>query len=48
MIAHRLQTIITAQNLLFIESKDNVVAGTKGTEEYEEILRKLKETNYSH
>lgn len=48
MIAHRLQTIITAQNLLYIESSNTMLAGTKGTKEYEEIMQKLQEHNYKH
>ena len=31
MIAHRLQTIITATNLLYIENSRTIQAGTKGT-----------------
>jgi ABC-type multidrug transport system fused ATPase/permease subunit len=34
MIAHRLQTIMTADHLLFIEAKDTMLPGTKGTPEY--------------
>lgn len=43
MIAHRLQTIMTAQNLLYIDAKDTMLAGTKGTPEYEHIMQKLME-----
>ena len=38
MIAHRLQTIITASNLLYIENSKTILAGAKGTKEYEEIM----------
>jgi ABC-type transport system involved in Fe-S cluster assembly fused permease/ATPase subunit len=38
MIAHRLQTIITANNLLYIENSKTILAGEKGTKEYEEIM----------
>eukprot|EP00347_Sterkiella_histriomuscorum_P020418 403337881 len=48
MIAHRLQTIMTAKNLLYLESKDSVVPATKGTPEYVEIMNRLQETNYAH
>jgi ABC-type transport system involved in Fe-S cluster assembly fused permease/ATPase subunit len=43
MIAHRLQTIITAKNLLYIEDSKTMLAGTKGTKEYNEIMTKLQE-----
>ena len=33
MIAHRLQTIMIAHNLLYIESSDPMLAGSKGTKE---------------
>ena len=48
MIAHRLQTIITAQNLLYIEDSKTMLAGAKGTKEYEDIMHKLQEQNYKH
>ena len=41
MIAHRLQTIMTAQNLLYIDSKNVMLAGVKGTPEYDDIMHKL-------
>jgi ATP-binding cassette, subfamily B (MDR/TAP), member 1 len=47
-IAHRLQTISAAKNLLFLESRDSVVGATKGTAEYERIMNKLKEDTYAH
>jgi hypothetical protein len=34
---------MTAQNLLYIEAKDTMLAGTKGTPEYESIMKKLME-----
>ena len=43
MIAHRLQTIITAKNLLYIEDSKTMLSGTKGTKEYDEIMHKLQE-----
>ena len=43
MIAHRLQTIMTADNLLYIESKNTMLAGKKGTQEYDSIMVKLQE-----
>lgn len=48
MIAHRLQTIMTAQNLLYIESSNTMLAGAKGTPEYDEIMQKLQEQVYKH
>ena len=48
MIAHRLQTIMTADNLLYLESPTCVRSGQKGTAEYDEIMHKLKSTNYAH
>ena len=48
MIAHRLQTIKTAQNLLYIEDSKNVLAAKKGTPEYDSIIERLEKTNYAH
>jgi hypothetical protein len=48
MIAHRLQTIMTAQNLLYIENSNTMLAGAKGTPEYEDIMQKLQEQVYKH
>lgn len=48
MIAHRLQTIMTADNLLYLEQPTSVLAASKGTPEYEEIMNRLRKTNYAH
>ena len=48
MIAHRLQTIMTADNLLYLETPTKVRAGQKGTPEYDQIMDQLKSTNYAH
>lgn len=48
MIAHRLQTIKTAQNLLYIEDSKSVIAAKKGTPEYDDIIQRLEKTNYAH
>ena len=48
IIAHRLQTIQTADNLLFLESSSNVISAQKGTEEYDELLDRLKTKHYAH
>ena len=42
MIAHRLSTIATADNLLYFQSRSNLVSAAKGTPEYEDIFQKLK------
>ena len=48
MIAHRLQTIETADNLLYLENSSNVRSAQKGTPEYSEVMDRLKRTNYAH
>ena len=48
IIAHRLETIMTAQNLLYFESNTTLVPSAKGTPEYDRIIKKLKEEVYAH
>lgn len=48
MIAHRLQTIKSADNLLYLESPNNVIGAAKGTAEYDAVMAKMMETNYAH
>ena len=48
MIAHRLQTIATAQNLLYINNPKEILPAEKGTAEYDRIFQKLKTENYKH
>ena len=48
MIAHRLQTIVTAEQLLYLENSNSVLEATKGTDAYAEIIDRLKKTNYAH
>lgn len=48
MIAHRLQTILTADNLLYMESPTNIIGAAKGTQEYTTIINRLQEQNYAH
>jgi len=48
MIAHRLQTIETAQNLLYINSPKQMLAAEKYTEEYDYIMNLLKTETYKH
>lgn len=47
-IAHRLQTIASSRNLLFIENKKSIVPAVKGTPEYDVIWKKLQEEHYAH
>lgn len=48
IIAHRLTTIQSADNLVFLESKENIVEAAKGTLEYDEVMGKLRAENYAH
>ena len=48
MIAHRIETIITAENLLYLESPSSVIEATKGTEQYDKLIQRLRETEYAH
>ncbi len=48
MIAHRLQTIETADNLLYISSPKEIIAAQKGTAKYDEIMDKLKAETHKH
>ena len=48
MIAHRLQTIETAQHLLFIDNPKNIIGAEKGTPEYDDIMTRLKTETYKH
>ena len=48
MIAHRLQTILTAENLLYLENSSNVLEVSKGTDAYNEVIDRLQKTNYAH
>ena len=47
IIAHRLTTIASADNLLFFKSRSELVSAAKGTPEYEEIFEKLKSISYA-
>ena len=42
MIAHRLQTIQTAKNLLYLENPTSVLAAERGTPEYDELIERLR------
>lgn len=48
MIAHRLQTIETAENLLYIDNPKKIIPAQKGTPEYDEIINRLKTETYKH
>ena len=48
MIAHRLTTIASAENLLYFKSRSELVSAQKGTPEYDEIFEKLKCIQYAN
>ena len=48
MIAHRLTTIASADNLLYFKSRSQLVSAEKGSPEYEEIFEKLKCIQYAY
>lgn len=48
IIAHRLTTIETADNLIYLQAKDHAVSAAKGTSEYDEVMEQLKANNYAH
>jgi len=48
MIAHRLQTIMTAQNLIYLQDPQTAICAEKGTPEYDDIIQRLEKTNYAH
>jgi len=48
VIAHRLGTIQSAENLLFVEDNNSVLPGKKGTEEYNVLMNRLLSINYAH
>ncbi len=39
---------MTADNLLFIESNKSLLPATKGTTEYDVLIKRLQEINYAH
>lgn len=47
IIAHRLTTIASADNLLFFKSRSELVTAAKGTPDYNEIFEKLKSISYA-
>ena len=48
MIAHRLTTIASADNLLYFKSRSQLVSAEKGSPEYDEIFEKLKCIQYAY
>ena len=48
IIAHRLTTIASADNLLYFKSRSDLVSASKGTHEYDEIFEKLKCIQYAY
>lgn len=50
MIAHRLQTIMTAANLIYLQDPKTAVQATKGdgSSDYDDIIDRLEKTNYAH
>lgn len=48
IIAHRLGTIQSAQNLLFLDDNDSVLPAEKGTTDYEKLMERLLNINYAH
>ena len=48
MIAHRLTTIASADNLLYFKSRSELVSASKGSPEYDEIFEKLKCIQYAY
>lgn len=48
MIAHRLTTIASADNLLYFKSRHQLISAEKGSSEYDEIFEKLKCIQYAY
>ncbi len=48
IIAHRLTTIASADNLLYFKSRSELVTASKGTPEYDELFEKLKCIQYAY
>ena len=48
MIAHRLNTIKSAENLLHLQDNRTIVAAKKGTQLYDGIIEEISKTNYAH
>ena len=47
IIAHRLSSIKSAQNILFIEGRDKICSFKQGTPEYDKALTRLKNFTYA-
>ena len=48
MIAHRISTIQSADNLLYLEDSSSVLEAEKGTEEYDRLINLIVTHNYAH
>ena len=48
IIAHRLTTIESADNLLYFKSRQELVTAKKGKPEYDEIFEKLRCIQYAY
>jgi len=47
MIAHRMSTIVSADNLLYFAGRSNLISAAKGSIQYNEILEKLEAISYA-
>jgi len=45
IIAHRVTTIETANHLLVFRGRSDLITVTKGTDEYEEVMKKIRNVN---
>ena len=50
IIAHRLQTIMTADNLIYLQDPKTALQATKGdgSSDHDAIIELLQKTNYAH
>ena len=46
IIAHRLGTIKSAQNLLYFKARNELISAAKGSRTYNEIMEKIKSLSY--
>lgn len=47
IIAHRLTTIQSAENLLYFKSRSELVSASKGSKQYDDIMERLKNMQYA-
>lgn len=48
IIAHRLGTIQSANNLIFLQDNSTILSAVKGSDDYDELMTKLMNINYAH